>query len=796
MRQFKIVFLGDYKVGKTSLIDRFVNNEFSDLHSPTVGFNIFKKTLHLDNNTELNIAFWDTGGLFSQKSQTKEKIFRLVDGIIIVVDTTTKNKNLIVDRWYEYIQRSHENNVPIFIVYTKTDLNVEEVHIRKQSNDYSLPNYSVSARTGKNVAETFTEIINIVKDHYKKYSSEGINIQESKYKGFKLESNELKAIEKLEKFLIENSRNYKSPFNYYLNGLEQEGFPLLFRLDEDSFGITIENGYITGIGLFNCNLKALPNLFENFKSLKRLTLRCNPLSKLPDVVTNLRTIEYLDLALTDLSSIPEKIGNLNNLIQLNLENNKLVSLPDSLGSLHSLETLNLANNPLTSLPVSLCYLKNLSDLNLEAPSFFFKGDLKNLPDNFGNLISLQKLDLSSCNLTLLPKSIGKLEGIRILDLYDNNLISLPNSIGNLKLLEILNLEGNKLQVLPDSVGQLLNLKRINLKNNPLQKKSSDKFKALALKATGEKYRRLMKLSEICKVEEDSEKIIKKKPIRKKIGFIKSLIYASLIALIGTITFLNVNIESETSNWVIWLLFIGALVINLLIGACIIATLSRYFKITVRLFKLRIYKYFDIFVIIYLIWSIRAAIKILLSIELIPAINFVFEFPIPKSFLNLLVNVGYNLDLTFLENLDLFFGHFYLKIFSSALVFWALYRNGFKHIRKTAFEEKERKNIWVFLVIGLFGAITLAVMNYSNLKPYLSIGYDIGVIFGGWLFIWEKNLPKKSFFLSYLLLIFTGITLIWVISLWNMILSGISSIIFIVLYFIIRRMQNKKLSLYI
>ncbi|MFW9782227.1 MAG: hypothetical protein ACFFFB_08100, partial [Candidatus Heimdallarchaeota archaeon] len=202
------------------------------------------------------------------------------------------------------------------------------------------------------------------------------------------------------------------------------------------------------------------------------------------------------------------------------------------------------------------------------------------------------------------------------------------------------------------------------------------------------------------------------------------------------------------------------------------------------------------VILYLLWSIRAAVKILLSIELIPSINFIFEFSIPKSFLNLLVNFGYNLDLTFLENLDLFFGHFYLKIFSTALVFWALYRHGFKYIKKTAFEEKERKNVWIFLIVGLFGAFSLAVMNYSNLKPFLSIGYDIGVIFGGWLFIWEKNRPKKSFFLCYIILIFTGISLIWLISLWSMLFSLVFCIVFIILYFIIRRVQNKKLSLYI
>ncbi|MFX1527415.1 MAG: GTP-binding protein [Promethearchaeota archaeon] len=787
MRNFKIIVLGDYQVGKTSLINRFVFNEFSEFHYPTIGFNIIKKVVQLNNDKEINIVFWDTGGLTIQKDQIKEKIFKSVDAVIIVIQSTINDFILAATRWYEYVKTNYEFDIPIFIISTKSDLIRQKDTIKTQFN--SLPEFSVSAKTGNNLSESFLSMIKIIKSHYQKidYSIE------SKYRKYNLESKEIENIERIEEFLVENYIPYVI---YNLSKLEKEGFPLLFGIDNNSFGITVKNGNITGIGLFNCNLKTLPDFLENFKFLKRITLRCNPLNKVPSVLLNLRNIEFLDLALTDLSFVPEDFGKLNKLVQLHLENNKLVLIPDSIGNLQLLKFLNLANNPISSLPTSISNLANLRDLNLEAPAFFFKGDLKELPDNFGKLKALRKLDLSSCNLTYLPNSFGNLEGLRILDLYDNKLTTIPESIGNLKLLENLNLENNKLISLPDSLNQLLNLKSINLKNNPLRKKGSEKFKALALKATGEKYERLMSLSETCKLEEDFIKGVKRRLVRKRIGFIKSLVYASLIALIGTITFINVNIVSLTSNFLVWLFFLGSLIINLLIGACIIATLSRYLKISVIVFRWRIYKYFDIFVILYLIWSIRAAVKILLSIELIPSINFIFEFSIPKSFLNLLVNFGYNLDLTFLENLDLFFGHFYLKIFSTALVFWALYRNGFKYIKKTAFEEKERKNVWIFLIVGLFGAFSLAVMNYSNLKPFLSIGYDLGVIFGGWLFIWEKNRPKKSFFLCYIILIFTGICLIWLISLWSMLFSLVFCIVFIILYFIIRRVQNKKLSLYI
>ncbi|MFX1433473.1 MAG: GTP-binding protein [Promethearchaeota archaeon] len=801
MKQFKIVILGDYKAGKTSLINRFVKQEFFNLHIPTVGFKFLKKTTLLENDLKYEVVFWDTGGLSSQKVSMRQKIFKFTDAVIIVIDSQSKDKKNILNRWEKYVRENNNDNVPIFIIFTKFDLtssyiNIEEMFEKQLLTNSGLQYFLVSAKTDENVKESFAKIINFIVSCDKKRNSNAIIEKVSRYKKYNLELKEIEALEELEEYLIKSLGNFDFIYPHNLNSIKREGFPILFKIDEDSFGISIENGNVSGIGLFNCNLNNLPNSSVNFKFLKRLTLRCNPLNNVPEIIANLKSIEYLDLALTNLSFFPKTIKNLNNLKELNLANNRLTSLPDRFGNLQSLNILNLENNPIKKLPDSICNLRYLRELYLEAPTFFFKGNLTELPNNLGNLISLKILDLSSCELVRLPESIGNLEGLNTLDLYNNNLISLPDSIGKLKQLEILNLETNNLETVPDSIGHLVSLKRISLKNNPLRKKGSDKFKALALKSTGRNYDRLMEIAEICRLEEFKFRSIQKTPLKKKYRFIKALSYAVSVALIGFITFLNININSQTSNFMIWFLFVGALIINLLIGTCIIATLSRYFKISVMFFKKRIYKYFDIFVIIYLIWSLRAVVKITLSVELIPSINFLFEFTIPETFLNFLTILGYDLDLTFLENIDLFFGHFYLKIFSSALVFWALYRNGFGHIKRTAFEEKKNRNMWSFLLIGLFGAFSLAVMNYSNLKPFLSIGYDIGVIFGGYLFIWEKNRPKKSYFLTYILLILGSISLIWVLSLWNMIISVITSIILIILYFIIRRIQNKKLSLYL
>ena len=407
------------------------------------------------------------------------------------------------------------------------------------------------------------------------------------------------------------------------------------------------------------------------------------------------------------------------------------------------------------------------------------------------------MDLSSCELKHLPESFGNLKSLRYLDLYNNKLTDLPDTFGSLEFLEFLNLEDNNIRYLPNSLGELSHLKNINVSKNPLQKKASEKFKALALKSKGIKYDRLMALSGLSKQEEIVQKLQKTGIKRFKISnIIKPLTYASIVALLGILTFLSFRISSQTLDITIWALFSLALFINILIGTCIIATISSYFKVSTILFSQKLIKIFDIFVIFYFVWALRALLKIVTSIEFIPSINFLFDFSAPDWMLDLFVKIGYNINLTFLDNIDLFFGHFYLKVFSIALVFWALYRNGFSHIRKTIFDEKTNKKLWFFLIIGLFGAVSLAFMEYSNLEPFLDIGFNIGVIFGSLLFIWEINKVRKQFFYYYLLLIISGILFIWFISNWNIFYSFLITIAFITAFLLVRIWHHKKIKYYL
>ncbi|MFX1453486.1 MAG: GTP-binding protein [Promethearchaeota archaeon] len=795
----KIIVVGDFKAGKSSVIKRFVEDKFTEAHIPTIGFQISKKILTIEN---INIRFsiWDTGGLISQIPPTKDKIYNHADAALIVVDKTKTNYIKSIKKWYIDINNSVSKKIPIIIVGTKTDKNVDiklnEDGIKALVKEYSIPFISTSAKTGKNIDQVFIDLNHSIVDELTKLEPYETR---SKYKNYYLNPDETEALEDLENLIIESSeKSFTSKFQYDLKRLKDRGFPIIHDVNETSFGINIQNGSVVGIGLFNCCLEKLPESFNKYKSLKTLILRCNPLRSIPESISKLHSLEILDLSLTNLNTLSSTIEGLYNLKKLYLENNWLSSLPESFGQLKSLNLLNLENNPIDHLPNSFGNLKSLRKLLLESSPFEQSGYMIKLPRNFGNLQSLQELDLSSHKLKTLPESFGNLKSLKILDLFNNRFKTLPNYFGNLKALEELNLERNLIQFFPKSFGNLSKLRFINLKNNIITPKvASKRFKALAFKSIGDDYDRWIKIAGSIENHKDQMHLVrsdlKEKTIMKNI--IIPLIYACSIAFIGLLTFLSTDIASLKLNVsIIWILFFGALVINLLIGTSIISTISTYFKLSVSKLGMAIQKkilnIFDIIVAILLVWAIRAAVLAAITIELIPAVNLFFEFTIPNWILNILVLFGYNIDLTFLENVDLFLGHFYLKLFSAALVFWALYRNGLSYIKKTAFDETENKNLWIFLVVGLFGAFWLAIMDYSNLKPLLSIGYYIGVSLGALVFIWEKNKENKLVFYLYCLIFGLGILTVWLFSLWNLMISLLVGIMFIIIFFILRWRSHK------
>lgn len=157
----KLILTGDFKVGKTSLIRRFVENSFKEDYISTIGVEITKKSIIMSENTKLNFVLWDIGGQIGQIRPYRQRFYDGANAAIIVVDRTRDHLDSI-KAWLKDIKESVPNNIPIVIVGNKSDLNekvvITEEQIKVIAKQLDLHFIVTSAKTGENVNETFLYI--------------------------------------------------------------------------------------------------------------------------------------------------------------------------------------------------------------------------------------------------------------------------------------------------------------------------------------------------------------------------------------------------------------------------------------------------------------------------------------------------------------------------------------------------------------------------------------------------------------------------------------------------------------
>jgi len=189
-------------------------------------------------------------------------------------------------------------------------------------------------------------------------------------------------------------------------------------------------------------------------------------------VYKLRLTEDDDDYYSDIRWLPPSIGKLQNLVELDLSRPKLLKeLPEEIGDLVSLNKMNLSNAGITSLPPSIGRLQNLVKLDLSYTKNLFQ-----LPEEIGDLINLNELKLGFSKITSLPSSIGQLKNLKYLNLaWTRNLSELPDEIGDLASLSILRLWGSGIMSLPDSIGRLPGLIYLGLSSTFISELVSNEF---------------------------------------------------------------------------------------------------------------------------------------------------------------------------------------------------------------------------------------------------------------------------------------------------------------------------------
>ena len=158
----KLILTGNYGVGKSSLIKRFVENMFTESYIATIGVEISKKAVVMNEDTIIDFILWDIGGQISTMAPYRHRFYEGASAAFIVIDRTRPNNLESVKTWYKEIRESVSHVIPVVIVGNKSDLQNElvitEEEIKVVARELGFHYILTSARTGENVNEAFLYI--------------------------------------------------------------------------------------------------------------------------------------------------------------------------------------------------------------------------------------------------------------------------------------------------------------------------------------------------------------------------------------------------------------------------------------------------------------------------------------------------------------------------------------------------------------------------------------------------------------------------------------------------------------
>jgi small GTP-binding protein len=160
----KICLVGDFGVGKTSLIRRFVDRQFSDQYLSTIGVKISRKTVELHRDglqekTALQLLIWDIEGHTKFKSISPNYLQGAKGGIIVGDITRQETLTRLPEHVQTFLSVNPEGK--IVVAFNKSDLAdvqklellFQQIQFQDQKNVVAI--YASSAKTGENVDEIF-----------------------------------------------------------------------------------------------------------------------------------------------------------------------------------------------------------------------------------------------------------------------------------------------------------------------------------------------------------------------------------------------------------------------------------------------------------------------------------------------------------------------------------------------------------------------------------------------------------------------------------------------------------------
>ena len=160
LESISIIMVGDASVGKTTLMKRFITGTYSNSLNPTVGVELYKKEIEINDKKYL-IRIWDTCGQERFRSLS-QSYYRNSDGIMLLFDLNCTESFDNLQTWFNSIKENGCEDIPLIVVGTKCDLKcfVTDEDIKKLEEDNTLIQkyFKCSSKDNIGVEEPFIEL--------------------------------------------------------------------------------------------------------------------------------------------------------------------------------------------------------------------------------------------------------------------------------------------------------------------------------------------------------------------------------------------------------------------------------------------------------------------------------------------------------------------------------------------------------------------------------------------------------------------------------------------------------------
>ena len=181
IQKYKLIFLGDQGVGKSSILNRFSQDKFEQEYQATIGLDFHSKNATI-NGANVRLLLYDTAGQEKFKSLIPMYI-RDASIIIVVYDVTVKDSFVHTSHWVNETKDLRREDAIFCLVGNKIDLADKRTVSEEKGKNYAKENgfifAEVSAKDGLHIQELFNnELFQKIAEKFKISGDDDENITE------------------------------------------------------------------------------------------------------------------------------------------------------------------------------------------------------------------------------------------------------------------------------------------------------------------------------------------------------------------------------------------------------------------------------------------------------------------------------------------------------------------------------------------------------------------------------------------------------------------------------------------